>query len=321
MSLSKTFTFAESTPSSEVGSLIEEAFWTCNMKTSIDLLSSRGILPSSSVRVSNEDLAFVEGIPVLPEALAGLGIVKKLMDYGVIVEITISDIKRELEGKALGALQLVGLARRALFYYLTAHQQQFLEWMGHKARINDIESSTVRSLLAVTVANDVKEDSGRILVLSEMKNFLNVSRIPADMPLPPSTVPFKFTKKMNKTDLEALGWEDLQMVPWLRWLVENAGGRGQLSLDQDFEKSPSFARAVLPVISKQWDGFSQSSKSTIIELLAPRTIMPTKLGMRKPAESYFPSVNLFEDLPVVTSIHSVKDKVLTALGVSAKKPY
>ena len=196
-----------------------------------------------------------------------------------------------------------------------------MEWIGHKARIAEIDSGTVHSLLAVAVANDEKEGVGGVLVLSEIKNFLNVSRIPAEMPLPPTTMPFKFTRKMNKTDLEALGWEDLQMVPWLRWLVENAGGRGQLSSDQDLERSPSFARVVLPVISKQWDGLSQSSKLTIVELLASRTIMPTRLGMRKPAESYFPSVNLFEDLPVVISIHSVKDKVLAALGVSAQKSY
>ena len=44
--------------------------------------------------------------------LAGLGIVKKLIDYGVIFEITISDIKRELEEKALGAQQLVSVACR-----------------------------------------------------------------------------------------------------------------------------------------------------------------------------------------------------------------
>lgn len=158
-----------------------------------------------------------------------------------------------------------------------------------------------------------------MLVLSEIKTYLNVSRIPAEMPLPPSTMPFKFTKKMAKTDLEALGWEDLQMVPWLRWVIDNAGGRGQLTSDQDLENSPSFARAVLPVISKQWDGLSQSSKSTIIELLTLRTTMPTKLGMRKPTESYFPSVNLFDDLPVVIGIHSVKERVLVALGVSANE--
>lgn len=67
------------------------------------------------MRISVEDLGFVEGIPVLPAALAELGIVKKLIDYGVITEIAISDVKKELEGKALGALQLVGHGYTILF--------------------------------------------------------------------------------------------------------------------------------------------------------------------------------------------------------------
>lgn len=195
-------------------------------------------------------------------------------------------------------------------------QQRFLEWIGHKARVNEIDNQTVRTLLGLAVANDEEECNGRVMILSEMKNFLNVSRIPAEMPVPPSTMPFKFTKKMNRLDLDALGWEDLQMVPWVTWLVKNIGGRGDLSSDQDLVHSHRFARAVLPVISKQWDGLSQTSKATIIELLGHRTTMPTKLGMKKPNESYFPSVNLFDDLPVVVSMHGVKDKFLAALGVS-----
>lgn len=297
--LHSTFTWNESTPSSEVGALMEEAFWTCNQKTTIATLSTQGVLPSSQVRIAPEELGFVEGIPLLPEALAGVGIVKKLMDYGVITEVTISDIKSELEGKALSAAQL----------------RRFLEWLGHKAKISEIDEVMVRSLLDVAVANDDEDDGGRVIVLAEMKHFLNVSRIPPEMPVPPSTLPFKFTKKISKPELEMLGFEDLHLVPWLRWLIENTGGRGGLSTDQDITVSAAFASSVLPIVSKQWEGLSQSSKSTVIELLTPRTVIPTKMGMRKPAESYFPSVKLFDDLPVVTGLHSVKDKFLVALQV------
>ncbi len=87
---------------------MEEAFWTCNTKVSIDILSSRGVLPSSSVRISTESFGFVEEIPVLPEAIKELGFVKRLRDYGIITEITVSDIRNELLGKTLGAQQLVG---------------------------------------------------------------------------------------------------------------------------------------------------------------------------------------------------------------------
>lgn len=297
--LHNTYTWKESTPSSEVGTLIEEAFWTCNQKISIATLSTRGVLPSSEVRLAPEKLGFIEDIPTLPEALVDVGLVQKLIDYNIITEVTISDIKQSLENKALTGSQL----------------QQFLEWLGHKARISEVDGVVIRSLLNVAVANDDEDGSGKVLVLGEMRNFLNVSRIPPEMPVPPTTLPFKFTKKIAKADLELLGFDDLHLVPWLRWLVENVGGRGDLSADLDVSASAAFASSVLPVVSKQWEGLSQSSKATVIELLTPRTVLPTKLGMRKPGDSYFSSVKLFDDLPVITGVQSVKDKFLVALGV------
>ena len=297
--LHNTYTFNESTPSPEVGSLIEEAFWTCNQKTAIATLSTKGIIPSSEVRLAPEQLDFVEDIPTLPEALGDVGLTKKLIDYGVIMEITISDIKQNLQSKALTSVQL----------------QHFLEWLSHKARISEVDGVTVRSLIDVAVANDEEDSSGRIIVLGEMRNFLNVSRIPPEMPIPPTTLPFKFTKRIAKSDLELLGFEDLHLVPWLRWLIENIDGRKDLTNDFDVTTSPEFASSVLPVISKQWEGLSQSSKAIVTELLTSHTVIPTKMGMRRPAESYFPSVKLFDDLPVITGVQSVKDKFLVALGV------
>lgn len=116
--LLNTFSWIESTPSPEVGALIEETFWTCNQKTTIAILSTKGIMPSSKIRIAPEELGFVDDIPTLPGLLADVGLIKKLIVYGIITDITISDIKSELEGKALNAAQL----------------QRFLEWLGHNAR-------------------------------------------------------------------------------------------------------------------------------------------------------------------------------------------
>ena len=147
-----------------------------------------------------------------------------------------------------------------------------------------------------------------------MKTFLNPSKIPADMPIPRATVPFELTKSISRTDLEAIGWEDLNIVPWLRWLVEQSDDKS-CRPDNDLTKSLSFASALLPVLSKQWEGLSQSSKATVTELMTSRTTIPTKIGLRRPADSYFPSVKLFEDLPTIVGLHSVKDKMLVAFGV------
>ena len=186
--------------------------------------------------------------------------------------------------------------------------------MVGKARRKEIDGQMIYSLLDVAVANDSDEGVGKVLVLGEMKNFINPSRISPELPIPPSTMPFKFTKSIAKSDLESLGWEDLEMVSWLRWLVENSDGRGGLTSEHDLTKSPSFAKAVLPIISKQWEGLSTASKTQVVSLMAARTVMPTKLGMKKPSDAYFPNVKLFDDLPIV-DLQSVKEKMLIAFGV------
>ena len=296
--LHNAYDWSETTPSSEVGTLIEEAFWTCNQKIAMTTLSTQGVLPASQVRLEPESLEFIEGIPSLPAELTGTRLMKKLINYGVITEITVSDIKSALESKALNTAQL----------------KRFLVWLLHKAHINEIDKAMGRSLLNAVVANDDEDRKSKLIVLGDVKGFLNPNRIPAEMPLPPYVLPFKFTKEISRAALEIF-FEDLQMVPWLRWLVENIGGRGDLDLEHDISHSPAFAAIVLPVISKQWEGLSQSSKATVIELLSQRTIMPTKMGMKVPTEAYFPSVKLFDDLPVVVGLHAVKDKLLSALGV------
>ena len=297
--LHNTYTWNESTPSAEIGAFMDETFWICNQKTAISTLSTVGIMPSSDVRLATKELAFVEDIPTLPKALAEVGIVERMIDYNLITDVTISDIKASLEKNTLTGTQL----------------QQFLEWLAHKAQVSEIDVVGTRSLLDVAVANDDEDDTGKIIDVGQMKSYLNVSRIPPEMPIPPSTLPFKYTKKIPKMDLESLGFQDLQLVPWLRWLVDNTGGRGDLSADLDLTTSAHFAKSVLPVISKQWDGLSSSSKTTLVELLVSRSVIPTKMGMRKPSEAYFQTVKLFDDLPVIFGLQSVKEKFLSALGV------
>jgi hypothetical protein len=135
----KTFTFGESTPSSQVSQIIEEAFWTAYKKPSIEIYSTRGVLPTTKVRLATEDLSgFVEGIPVVPDDLVDVSFVSKLKEFGLITEITIGDVKQELEAKALTRDQLI----------------QFIGWAGRKAITGDIDGPTINSLMDVAVAID-----------------------------------------------------------------------------------------------------------------------------------------------------------------------
>lgn len=299
----KQYTFSESTPSSQVGAIIEEAFWTCNQKGSINLLSTRGVLPSFEVRVATEDLSFVDGIPVVPDEIMDKASVfmRNLKEYGLLSDITTHDIKKELEARALEENQLTEL----------------IKWAAGKLSRDELDVSALHSLFDGTVATIAEEYTSTypspVLLLGSIDSFSNPSKIPAELPAPSTTIPFRFVKNVPKNQLEAFGWSELQIVPWLRYVIEKDGTG--LSAEQSLTKSPQFSGQVLSVVSKSWDGLSQSSKGTVIQLLEPRTVIPTKLGMRKPAQSYFASVRLFDDLPTVHGLQGVKEKFLLPLGV------
>ncbi|KAL2863011.1 histidine kinase-like ATPase domain-containing protein [Aspergillus lucknowensis] len=296
------FVFRESTPSSLLGHTMEDAFWTCNKTASIEVLSTCGVVRNHEVRIGAKDLTFIDSIPVLPEEFieGSKEFVQKLTALGLINEVTVSDVKRELEARTLHSSQI----------------PEFLSWLARRAMTGQLDPASVKSLLNVAVANAADEnDATGLIVFSGITLFLNPQRIPADLPLPPATMPFKYTKSLARKEVEAFGWEELQVVPWLCWLISNAGNRDVLPLSQDMTKTSSFAAQVLPVLSKQWDSLSAASKQSVIEQLQPYTIIPTKVGMKCPEETYFPSVRLFDDLPVVYGLHGVKEKFLAALGV------
>lgn len=306
------YTSHESTPSSQVGKLIEEAFWECSESASIDALSTKGVLPSHQVRLVSEHLSFLGDTPIVPEDLAtgAHEFVRKLYDRGLLTDMTVQDIKKGLESRSLDEAQLM----------------EFLRWAGIQISSEQLDQLTVQDLLNATVATITAgattgtkvtgnaATDGRVLVLGEIKHFLNVAKIPAEIVVPSSTIPFRFTKNIPRSQLEAFGWEELQIVPWVRFLVEGATS-GALPRQSNITTSPEFAARVLVVLSKQWDSLSQSSKTTLVELLSARTVIPTKLGMRRPPDAYFTSVKLFDDLPTTASLQGVKEKFLAALGV------
>ena len=299
----KNFTFRESTPSSSIGSLLEDAFWTSGKKASIEVVSTCGVLPTHDVRIAPKDLSFMSGIPILPEKLAAEAhvFVSKLVDFGLLTEVTVSDIKLALESSPLTATQV----------------SEFLGWLTKQATQGKLDKSTVSSLLTAAVANDdaPEGNASPLLQLGEIRHFLNPSRTPVDFPVPPTVMPFKFTRSMSKHELESLGWEELQLVTWVRWLIAQSANRQVLSEKQDLAKSADFSSQVLPLLSKQWDSLSQPSKTSLVEVLANHTIIPTKFGMKKPGDAYFPNVKLFDDLATMEGLGNVKDKFLLALGV------
>lgn len=294
----RNYTFGDSTPSGQVGQIIEEAFWTCFRKATIEVYSSLGVLQTSRVRLGSEELSkFVNSIPVVPDDIKDVPFVKKLIDFGLISHITVTDIKSELEAKSLDKTQLI----------------HFVSWAGKKSRDGELDPGSRQTLLDVAVATVGEgSDQGEIIALGSIQNYTLTSRIPANMPLPPTTIPVVFTTASSQQELQALGWEPLEFVPWLRFLLETTTSRSE---EQSITRSPKFAVQVLTVLSKSWDSMNTNSQTVIASLLQAHTVMPTKLGMRKPTESYLPVVKLFDDLPLVENCEKLKPKFMAALGV------
>ncbi|POS86046.1 hypothetical protein EPUL_002177 [Erysiphe pulchra] len=285
----KTFTFIESTPSSKVSQIIEEAFWTAYRQPLIETYSTRGVLMTSQVRLATEDLSgFVEGIPVVPIELVDQPFINRLKNFGFLMEITVSDVKHELEAKALNKEQLV----------------KFIGWIISKSMTNEIESPEIHSLLDAAVAMTGDREGSGVIALGTIKNYLNVNLIPANVPLPDTTIPFDITKSywMGAT----------RNCTLLRYLIETNGYRPSglnLSISVDF------AAQILQILSKSWDTLNQASKNMVISLLRPISIIPTKSGMKKPSDAFMANVKLFDDLPTVVSCPGVKEKFLAAIGV------
>lgn len=296
----KSFTFGDSTPSGQVGQVLEESFWTCfPRKASIEVYSTFGVLQTSQVRLESEELSkFVSSIPVVPKEMLEVPFVKKLIDFGLISNITVSDVKKELEAKSLDKNQLI----------------HFISWIAKKTYIGDLDAGSKTALLEVAVASvsEGEGEQGEIIALGSIEHYLAPSKIPANMPIPPTTIPLAYTAHCSAQELQALGWDPLDVVPWLRFLVETKGSR---PIHENLTATPKFAVQVLTVLSKTWDNSSNNTKQSLVGMLQNQTVMPTKLGMRKPAESFFPSVKLFEDLPVIEGCDKLREKFLVALGV------
>lgn len=300
--VSNQFVFRESTPTTQVGEAIEDAFWTCSKNAYLEVLSTHGILPSHQVRTLPDDLKFLENTPVLPDALmsGAEDFVRRLQEFGLLTEVTIADIKRELDGHALSA----------------QHFRAFLLWVGPKAEKGVLDTLTVKSLLSlIIVIDECADSSNKLLALREIDRFINPSRIPTELPVPPSVLPFRFSRNISPTQFLAFGWQELQISHWVKWLIDNSGNRAVLTPEQDMTVSPSFSARILPVLSKHWDSLSPDARKSLVEILGKNTVIPTKAGMKKPSDAYFPSVKIFQDLPIVTGLNSVKEKLLITLGV------
>ncbi|KAI4109477.1 MAG: hypothetical protein L6R37_000452 [Teloschistes peruensis] len=297
--LYESFDWGSTTPQSEVGTTIQGSFWSCSKE--FELLSTRGIVPIGNARLALTDLSFVEELPVIPEAMAEAGLIKRLRESGDLQAAQIDDI--------------VWILENSKSTMTPSQLQKLLAFICKSVRTKTISQREIRALLDSAIATDEENGSIQTIALSQIKEYVNPDKIMPTMPLPPTTLPFKYTKTLSRFDTDALGFEELQPVKWLQWLVVHCDARGRVSTEHDMERNPTFASNVLKVLSKQWSSLNQEGKTAVTSTLENRTVIPTKMGMKKPSDAYFSSVKLFQDLPVIQELPNVKEPFLASLGV------
>lgn len=307
----KFFRFYTSTPSSDVSSLMESAFFNCSTNPQrFPIISSQGICDVADVRLPNTTFSFLKQLPTLPDAVVnGVPLmVAALQNREMIKPIDFQDVLRELQSRPLAQDEFVS----CLNWWSTIFQE------GNRERLLPIRSQLINSVI---LAYENDKGVQKVIPLSSIKSFINpktpCGTIPLDSPFPDYLLPMSVSKLFKVETLSnSFPWTELTINQWLRYICEQR----DLPVDYDLNVSPPWAERVIALIVRVWPNLTATSKTEIIQLLRLRTCIPTSGGMVLPQNAYFPNVNIFGDLPVVMFtqnlvIKGTTEKFLQDLGV------
>ncbi|KAK3823313.1 MAG: hypothetical protein J3Q66DRAFT_295609, partial [Benniella sp.] len=284
----RAFQFHESTPNPRVGSYIDDHFFKMS-KSGLSVLSSHGVKELDKVRIPDPAmLPFLKNLPVIPTSVysASRVSIDRLEKAGKIQRICFGDVLEELKSRTLTGTQMVAMLRW---------------WMGGNSN-SSISDADIKAFFNTTLV--YSGDSAR--PLSTFRWFVNPELTPVDMPLPPETLPYDITKNFTEPGLHMISakWQELDLHEWTRYIIE----------EPDFETSSMFAEKVLLVLSRGWNQMPEVSQKAIVALLANKKCIPTNYGMKTPNESYFDTVTLFPDLPVMVFTTRPHDRLLINMG-------
>ncbi|EJD52006.1 hypothetical protein AURDEDRAFT_181569 [Auricularia subglabra TFB-10046 SS5] len=301
------YTFHPSHPSLVVAELLEAGFFAC-AEQRFPILSTKGILDATRVRMPNKDFAFLETLPVVHADIAdgAQHMVRALRRRGFLAEIQFKDVLEELRARPLTEAQMI----------------ECLKW---RTQLNtDVvrgHDLTLRREFLDACIFVPASAQDKLIALSTIKTFVSVqhaARILVDGPLPSHTLPFSVSRQVNTDRLpEILGWSELSVIEWLTHLI---APDEPLATEFDITKSPFWAERVLGCLARALPSLSKADQAQIAAKTQGIACIPTKAGMMPPEKSYFASVNMFEDLPIVAfpktpSIRGNLEKLLLLMGV------
>jgi hypothetical protein len=167
----------------------------------------------------------------------------------------------------------------------------------------------------------------KTMKLSHAQTFLNSkieAIIPTDGPLPSTVLPTSITSSFDPDILASVfPWKQLPIMEWLRHVTDLKVAAANAEFD--VTQSAAWAERVLTVLAQAWPSLYFTVQLDIIKIFSLMYCIPTSAGLKVPNQAYFPSVNLFRDLPIVTMpsgaiVAGDLEKVLQLLGVRKYVP-
>ncbi|KAH9953159.1 hypothetical protein BC827DRAFT_1380025 [Russula dissimulans] len=307
------FTFHSSTPSPMVSDLMENAFFTCATTHPFPIVSSEGVRSASQVYSPDPEFSgFVKRLPVIPEDTfdGAKTMIAALLARGMIQNITFVDVLSELRLRALSEMEAVACLKW---------------WVGVTKQGDYGKLVQGRSQLLGALVVSIPGPPEKFMRLSDARTFLNSKGgggiIPTDGPLPSTVLPTSITRSFDPDVFSSVfPWKQLSIVDWLRHVIDPKVAAANAEFD--ITHSATWAERVLFVLARAWPTLARATQEDVVKMLSSKTCIPTSIGLKSPGDAYFKfsSVNLFQDLPIVTmpsktAVKGALEKVLQALGV------
>ncbi|KAI7858717.1 hypothetical protein BDC45DRAFT_531271 [Circinella umbellata] len=308
------FTFQPSTPSPLVGNVQEEQFFKSS-KAPAMLMTSHGVQSALNARIlpnpgfNSPQLLdeFIKTIPTMTPILMDTckKSIDKLESFGILRKLDMNDVLKELDTRPLNTSEMTACMKWWIDQNKKNMSSSVLVTNNNQEMVQMRQRFLDAAILSTTDEND------KLVALSTIKWWINPRLIPLDMPVPESVLPFSVSKSLFSQDLGAYfgNWSELSLAEWVHYIANN---------NKELETSANFAERVLFVISRGYNHLSTKNQSEICKILQSKKCIPTRYGMRLPHESYFETVKLFDDLPIIrfeNTKHNISDVFLSALGV------
>ncbi|KAK4046064.1 hypothetical protein OIV83_006387 [Microbotryomycetes sp. JL201] len=307
--LMRFFSYTRSTPQEIVASLTESSFLGSARDSSITVLTQVGPVPALNSRTPNPALsAFLKGVPVIPDKLVdgAPNMIGALRARGLIGDISLDDVLQDLSANALTEPEAVKCMQW---------------WIGLAS--NSIYDARLLVRLKEAALISLRDPNGgeRVVPLSQFRTFLNPRSIPADLPLPDHCMPFDITKSFLHNDLvHVFDLQPLSLTDWAAFITSRKLTSPDAKTETNILVSPQFAEKTLSILARSWSTLSVQKQAETANLLSRFALIPTRQGLSEPGKSYLPTVDLFDDLPVVllpsgAAVKGSLETLLLALGV------